>query len=320
MKITPAMKIAALCALLCAVVFIAVLKGPVKLSFSALLLGENRAILYLRIVRVLVAAVAGSGLAVSGIALQAILRNPLAEPYLLGTSSGAGLGAVIAVSLGVASALLPLAALIGALVAVVIVYSVARQGNKIPAQSLILSGVIVSLAFSGVMVFLISLSSNEALHGMVWWLWGSLQVYDTTLIALVALVVAAGIAVIFVFAQDLNAMSLGEEEAIHLGINAETMKKILFFTTSCITASIVCLCGVIGFVGLIIPHAMRFVVGPNHKVLIPSACVAAAIFMVACDMVSRTLFAPMELPIGVVTALAGTPIFVMLLKTNQKVR
>jgi len=314
------MKIAALCALLCAVVFIAVLKGPVKLSFSALLLGENRAILYLRIVRVLVAAVAGSGLAVSGIALQAILRNPLAEPYLLGTSSGAGLGAVIAVSLGVASALLPLAALIGALVAVVIVYSVARQGNKIPAQSLILSGVIVSLAFSGVMVFLISLSSNEALHGMVWWLWGSLQVYDTTLIALVALVVAAGIAVIFVFAQDLNAMSLGEEEAIHLGINAETMKKILFFTTSCITASIVCLCGVIGFVGLIIPHAMRFVVGPNHKVLIPSACVAAAIFMVACDMVSRTLFAPMELPIGVVTALAGTPIFVMLLKTNQKVR
>ncbi len=125
---------------------------------------------------------------------------------------------------------------------------------------------------------------------------------------------------IFIFSQDLNAISIGEEEAIHLGINTETIKKILFFITSLITASLVCICGIIGFVGLIIPHIMRSIVGPNHKVLIPSTCLAAATFMVICDLLSRTLFSPLEIPIGVITAVIGTPIFIILLRSKQKVR
>jgi iron complex transport system permease protein len=295
-------------------------KGSVNLSLSQILLNENRQILYLRFLRILVAIIAGSGLAVSGIALQAILRNPLAEPYLLGTSSGAGLGAILAIILGVCNVYLPLTAFLGAILTIVLVYNLARQGNKIPVQSLILSGVIVSIAFSGVIVFLISVLGNEALHSIMWWLWGSLQVYDFKLLFIVGAIVIFGILTIFIFSQDLNAISMGEEEAIHLGISTETIKKTLFLITAFITASLVCICGIIGFVGLIIPHIMRLVVGPNHKVLIPSTCLAAAIFMVICDVFSRTLFSPLEMPIGVITAIFGAPIFIILLKRKQKVR
>lgn len=301
-------------------VFLAITKGSVRFSMAELLLRENRYILYLRIARILMAVLAGSGLAVSGIALQAILKNSLAAPYILGTSSGAGLGAVLAIVIGIAKPLIPLTAFIGAILTIILVYNLARQGNKVPVQSLILSGIIVSISLSAIIVYLVSTSSNEALHGMMWWLWGNLQVYDLNLLLIVGVVVVLGIAAIFILAQDLNAISIGEEEAIHLGIDTETVKKILFFITSLITASLVSICGIIGFVGLIIPHMMRFVVGPNHKVLIPTTCIAAAIFMIMCDLVSRTLLSPLEIPIGVITAVIGAPVFIILLRSRQKVR
>lgn len=301
-------------------VFLAITKGSVRFSMAELLLRENRYILYLRIARILMAVLAGSGLAVSGIALQAILKNSLAAPYILGTSSGAGLGAVLAIVIGIARPLIPLTAFIGAILTIILVYNLARQGNKVPVQSLILSGIIVSISLSAIIVYLVSTSSNEALHGMMWWLWGNLQVYDLNLLLIVGVVVVLGIAAIFILAQDLNAISIGEEEAIHLGIDTETVKKILFFITSLITASLVSICGIIGFVGLIIPHMMRFVVGPNHKVLIPTTCIAAAIFMIMCDLVSRTLLSPLEIPIGVITAVIGAPVFIILLRSRQKVR
>lgn len=300
-------------------IFLGIIKGSVNIPLSELLLKENRQILYLRLLRILVAMVSGSGLAVSGIALQAILRNPLAEPYLLGTSSGAGLGAILAIIIGIDKMCLPLMAFLGAILTIILVYNLARQGNKIPVQSLILSGVIVSIALSGIIVFLISMSSNESLHGIMWWLWGSMQVYDLKLLYIVSLVVILGILAIYIFSQDLNAISIGEEEAIHLGIKTETAKKILFFITSLITASLVSICGIIGFVGLIIPHIMRFIVGPNHKILIPASCLSAAMFMIICDLFSRTLLPPLEIPIGVITAIIGAPIFIILLKSKQKV-
>ncbi len=306
------------------VLFLALLlgisKGSVNLPLSELLLKVNRHILFLRLMRLALAMVVGCGLSVSGIALQAILRNPLAEPYLLGTSSGAGLGAVLAIIMGIYTIYLPFAAFLGALLSIMLVYVMSQQGNKIPVQSLILSGVILSIALSGIVIFLISISSNEALHGLTWWLWGNLQVYDPKLLLIVSIVVASGIAAIFILAQDLNAISIGEEEAVHLGIDTETAKKLLFFTTSLITASIVCICGIIGFVGLIIPHMMRIIVGPNHKILIPASCIAAAAFMVICDTLSRTLFTPLEIPIGVITAIIGAPVFMILLKTKQGVK
>lgn len=302
------------------VMLLGIIKGAVNIPLGELFSKENQPIFYLRVFRILIALVAGSGLAVSGIVLQAILRNSLAEPYLLGTSSGAGLGAVIAITIGVSSIFLPLAAFAGAILSIFLVYNLARQNNKVTDQALILSGVIVSVALSAIIVFLISVSGNESLHGMSWWLWGSFQVYDPKLLAIVSLVVFFGVAVIYFFSQDLNAISLGEEEALHLGIDVDAVKKILFFVTSLVTASLVCICGIIGFVGLIIPHMMRLLVGPNHKILIPATCLAAAIFMVICDLVSRSLFPPLEIPIGVITALLGAPIFIILLKKKQKVK
>lgn len=307
-------KILALLVILFFTILLAVIKGSVNIPLRELFLKNNHPILILRLTRIFVAIIAGSGLAVAGIVLQAILRNALAEPYLLGTSSGAGLGAVIAVMLGVSGLYLPPAAFIGAIVSFVLVYNLARQNNKIPEQSLILSGVIISVAFSAIMVFLISISANEALHGMAWWLWGNLQVFDFRLIFTVSLIVFSGIAVIYLFSQDLNAISIGEEEAMHLGVDVEHVKRILILIASLITASIVCIAGIIGFVGLIVPHMMRLVVGPNHKKLIPATCLAAAIFMVACDLLARTLFSPLEIPIGVITAVVGAPVFMFLLK------
>ena len=313
-------KLFALFMILVAVIVLAALRGSVNFSVSELFLQGNRAILYLRLSRIMMAIVAGSGLAVSGIALQSILRNPLAEPYILGTSSGAGLGAIAGIIIGLPKLYIPILAFVTAILTVILVYNLARYGNKVPIQSLILSGVIVSIAFSAVIIFMVSMSSDEALHGAIWWLWGSLQVYDIKLLLIVTGVVGLGILAIFIFSQDLNAISFGEEEAVHLGINTEVIKKLLFFITALITASLVSICGIIGFVGLIVPHMMRLIVGGNHKVLIPTACLGAAIFMIICDMFSRTLFPPAEVPIGVITAVVGAPLFVILLKRKQGVK
>jgi iron complex transport system permease protein len=145
------------------------------------------------------------------------------------------------------------------------------------------------------------------------------EVYDYRLMLLVSMPVILGIAAIYVFSQDLNAISAGEEEAIHLGIDTQKIKKTLILITALITASLICICGIIGFVGLIVPHTMRLAVGPNHKTLIPATCLAASIFMVACDLLSRTLFAPIEIPIGVITAIIGAPVFIILLKKGRRI-
>jgi len=302
------------------VIVAGIFNGAVNIPWQQLFLKENQPIMNLRIFRIIVAIIAGSGLAISGIVLQAILRNSLAEPYILGTSSGAGLGAVIAITLGLSRLYLPLAAFIGAILSVILVYNLARQNNKIQQQSLILSGVIISIALSAIIVFLVSLSRNESLHEVTWWLWGSLQVYDLKLLFFVSLIVIFGISIIYLFSHDLNAIVLGEEEAIHLGVDIELVKKILIIITALITASIVSICGIIGFVGLMVPHIMRMVVGPNHKILIPLTCIAAAIFMVVCDFLSRIIFPPLEIPIGVITACLGAPVFIILLKRKEGIK
>lgn len=304
--------------LLLAFIALGLAKGAVNIPLAVLFAQENRLIVIMRALRIVTGILAGSGLAVSGIALQAILRNPLAEPYVLGTSSGAGLATVLALVMGVSRVYMPLAAFSGAIASILLVYNLAREGDRISERSLILAGVIVSVALSAVIVFLVSVSGNEAIHEITWWLWGSLQVYDWKLIALAALPVVFGIAVIYVFAQDLNAISMGEEEATHLGIDTQNIKRLLIIITALITASLICICGIIGFVGLIVPHAMRLALGPNHKVLIPATCLAASVFMVACDLVSRTLFAPLEIPIGVITAVIGAPVFIALLKKKGR--
>ncbi|MDD5195135.1 MAG: iron ABC transporter permease [Candidatus Omnitrophica bacterium] len=299
-------------------IFFGLIKGAVNIPLGELLLNENRIILNLRLLRVITAILVGMGLAVSGITLQAILKNPLAEPYLLGISSGAGLGTVMGIMFGLSRFYTPLAAFMGALLSIAIVYYLALENGRISDKSLILSGVIVSIILSAIIVFLISISANSAIHEISWWLWGGLQVNDWRLIFMVSVLVIAGITAIYFFSQDLNAIAAGEEEALHLGIEAQKIKKILILISALITASLICICGIIGFVGLIVPHAMRLLVGYNHKTLIPLTCIGASIFVLACDILARTLFSPVEIPIGVITAIVGAPIFMVLLKKSNR--
>ncbi len=310
-------KIAVLAGICGVMVILGLSIGSVPLTWSQLLSPEYRLILFIRLWRILLASVTGSGLAVAGIILQALFKNPLAEPYLLGTSSGAGLGAVIATIIGASSACLPLSAFLGAIAATLCVLQLSRIGSRLPVQALILNGVIISIALSGIIIFLISTSPNEALHGLMWWLWGSLQVFDPFLLAVVTIIVVSGIICAYVFSQDLNAVCLGEENALHLGVNTENVKIVLLFVTAIMTASLVSICGIIGFVGLIVPHATRFWTGPNHRILIPVACLTASAFMIGCDLISRSIATPMEIPIGIVTAIIGAPIFLVVFKTKQ---
>jgi iron complex transport system permease protein len=301
--------------------FLAITKGAVKIPLSEFFSEQYRAIIFLRFWRVFLAFIVGAGLAVSGVVLQALLRNPLAEPYLLGTSGGAGLAAVVGVGLGVSYLWLPGIAFLGAIGAVSLVYLIAQHQNRISQQSLILSGVIISVFLSAIIVAIITLSPDEVMHGLSWWLWGSLRLYHPGLIVFVSAITFICIFILYGFSHELNALSLGEEEALHLGVDIEKVKKALFLLTSLITAAIVSVSGVIGFVGLLIPHATRLIIGSNHKILIPLSVMTAASFMIICDLLARTVVAPIEIPIGVITALLGAPLFITLLKkTNKNVK
>lgn len=304
--------------LLCAAIFFGISFGPITLNLKDLFSAGNSQILRLRFTRVILALIAGAGLAVAGVIFQGILRNSLAEPYVLGVSSGAGLGAVLALFFNLSMEFLPVTAFLGASATMFIVYNLAKINGKVSTQGLLLSGVIVGAVFSSLLLFLVSMSPNEAIHGITWWLLGSLQVSEIKLLVAVTILIIAGILIAIYFGRDLNAISLGEEEAHHLGINVETVKKILFIIASLITGSIVCICGIIGFVGLIIPHATRLVIGSDHRMVLPASAISAGIFLILADTISRIIIPPVEVPIGVITALIGGPIFIILLRKKQK--
>ncbi|MGO8691460.1 MAG: FecCD family ABC transporter permease [Thermoguttaceae bacterium] len=275
----------------------------------------------LRLARTALGAVAGAGLSVAGVVFQAILRNPLAEPYVLGVSSGAGLGAALAIVLGLGAAgawTLPAAAFAGALATILLVYALARTSTgTAPVQTLLLSGVVVSAVLGSILMFVVSVAPAEKLHGIVWWLLGNLQVFDWGLLRVVSAVVAAGLAVSVLLARDLNLMALGEEPAAHLGLDVPRTRKLFFLLASLMTGATVAACGLIGFVGLIVPHTVRLVAGPDHRRLVPASALAGAAFLVLADAVARTIIAPREVPIGVVTAILGGPFFLGLLRRRK---
>ena len=275
----------------------------------------------LRLARTALGVVAGAGLSVAGVIFQAILRNPLAEPYVLGVSSGAGLGAALAIVLGLSAAgawTLPATAFAGALGTILLVYALARTPTgTAPVQTLLLSGVVVSAVLGSILMFVVSVAPSEKLHGIVWWLLGDLQVFDWGLLHIVSAVVAVGLAVSVLFARDLNLMALGEEPAAHLGLDVEWTKKLFFLLASLMTGATVAACGLIGFVGLIVPHTVRLVAGPDHRRLVPASALAGAAFLVLADSVARTVIAPREVPIGVITAMLGGPFFLGLLRRRK---
>ena len=279
-------------------------------------------IIRLRVARILLAIVAGAGLSVAGVIFQALLRNPLADPYVLGVSSGSALGAAGAILLGLAALgtwTLPAMAFLGAIGTIALVYSLARQaGGAVPVQTLLLAGVIVSAVFGSLLMFLVSVSSSEKMHNVIWWLLGNLQIFDWDLLWAVTIVVMAGLAVTVVFARDLNLMTLGEEPAAHLGLRVEQTKALFFLVGSLMTAATVAACGLIGFVGLIVPHTVRLVIGPDHRRLVPASALAGAVLLVVADSFARTAIAPLEIPIGVVTAFLGGPFFLFLLRGKKR--
>lgn len=274
-----------------------------------------------RLPRILIACVVGAGLSLAGVAFQALLRNPLAEPYILGISSGGSLGAVIAIILGLESVrglpTLPFFAFLGALSTMFLVYSIARIGGRVPTHTLLLAGVIVNAFFSAVIMFLVSMVRADETHRFLLWSMGNLSPMETTLTMMaMSLIILGGIA-LYCYAQSFNLFSLGEESAAQLGVEVERVKKISFVLASLITGAAVSACGIIGFVGLIVPHMVRMTIGADHRILMPTSALAGASFLVAADTIARTITAPAEIPVGVVTAICGGPFFIYLLRRKR---
>jgi iron complex transport system permease protein len=270
----------------------------------------------LRVPRVLLAFVVGGGLGVTGAALQALVRNPLADPYLLGLSGGAGLGAVAVIALGPSSAwAVPLAAFAGALAAVALVYRLAVvTGRRLDPHVLLLAGVVVGAFAGAIMSAIIVLSDAPKLRNAIVWLLGGLGGASWPALLTLTLWSVVPLAVIWASARSLDLLALGEETAAHLGADPERLKRIIYLSASLLTAASVATCGIIGFVGLVIPHAVRRAWTPLHRILVPASFLAGGTFLVIADALARTVLRPVELPVGVITALVGVPLFAMLLR------
>lgn len=269
----------------------------------------------IRLPRVILAVVAGAGLACSGCVFQGVLRNPLADPFTLGISGGAAFGASIGFAFGITKLswiFLPLLGFLGALLSVGLVY-ILNMKKEFDSNTMILSGVVASYIFSSAVMLVFSISSSDQLYSAFMWLMGNLAFFDERLLPMVIILVMAGVVILCCLGNVINIISLGNEKSNSLGINTARTVKYIFLLSSLITACIVSCCGVIGFVGLMIPHITRKFVGNNNKVLMPFSAVVGAIFLLICDTVSRTVIAPVEIPIGVITSIIGGLFFVFLL-------
>jgi len=274
----------------------------------------------IRLPRILLAGMAGAALGVAGATYQGLFRNPLADPCLIGVAQGAALGAVLGFLVPntfLGGYLIPLLAFLGALVSVSVVYLIARVGKTLPVTTLILAGVAIGSFLISVMSY-ITLISAEKMPGILSWLMGKFSLANWEQVFLITPFLTLGLFVIFLFARPLNAMQLDEEQAEQLGINVERTKLILITASTLITAAAVCFVGTIGFVGIIVPHAVRLIWGPDHRTLLPLSALTGAILLILADTASRTLIPPTEIPVGVITAFLGAPFFLFLLRRKKK--
>ncbi|RLG01226.1 MAG: iron ABC transporter permease [Thaumarchaeota archaeon] len=273
-------------------------------------------ILQLRLPRIFLGIFVGMALSVAGVIMQGLFRNPLAGPYVLGVSSGAALGAALSIALlpaivGIYTT--PLAAFMGGLMAIFLVYNIVKLCGRFTVGSLLLAGIAIAYLFSAILSILIWTLSRDS-HIILLWIMGGLWGADWFKVGVIAPIILLSTFMAFIFSRDLNALLLGEETAHSIGVNVRFIEKILPILASLITSAAVSFSGAIGFVGLMIPHIMRMLVGPDHRILIPSSALAGGIFLVWADAAARCL---MELPVGVVTALAGTPFFIYLLRRRN---
>lgn len=291
-------------------------------SLSAGIMPEhNIIIMTIRFPRVVIAALVGAGLALSGAAFQGLFRNPMADPYVIGVSSGAALGAILSMifqsfwrtSLQYG---IPIFAFIFAVFTIILVYNLARIGGKVPVMTLLLSGIAVNSLLSA-LVSLCMFFSGDQLHQIIFWLLGGFSGRGWDYVYMFMPYGIVGATIIFIYARDLNALLLGEESAQHLGIEAEKVKRYLLVAAALLTGACVSVSGMIAFVGLVIPHIVRLIIGSDHRILLPAVTLFGAIFLLMADVLSRVVAAPSEIPVGIVTALVGGPFFIFLLRRQK---
>jgi iron complex transport system permease protein len=310
--------------MLAAIGFGAVSVGPgdIGRAIGRAITGEARAagdavIVDLRLPRVILAALVGACLASAGVLYQALFRNPLADPYILGMSAGAGLGAVIALTATASATALrfgvvPAGAFVGAVLTIVVVVRLASLRGTLDVTSLLLAGVALSYVLAALTSF-VMVFFRESMASVVFWMMGGLTAASWPYVFMVTPMLAAGLAVPMSSTRELNLMLLGEERAGELGVDVERFKRLLLAAGALLVAAAVSVSGLIGFVGLMTPHMVRLIIGPDHRLLLPASAIGGAVVMVLADLIARTVLAPVEIPVGIVTALVGGPFFIWLL-------
>ena len=273
----------------------------------------------MRFYRLLSGFIVGGSLAVSGAAYQAILRNPLAEPFILGISGGASLGAALAIALGLTALsflFLPFFSFITALIVLSLVLIIARGTGSEYANNVMLSGVIAGTLCSSILMFIISVLDSHKLNSIMWWMLGNLEQGNMAFLKVAGITLVAGTAVLYFYGREINALTLGDEMAFYLGINSKALTLVILGFSSLLAASAVALSGIIGFVGLVVPHILRRLFGSDHRRLFPLSLLYGGMFLMVCDTFAKTVLSPREIPVGVITSLVGGPFFIWLL--NRK--
>ena len=312
-------------ALLVAVCCAAMLLGTAEISVDQVLallsstdesrIGHARLILLeIRLPRIGLAALVGFALALGGVVFQALLRNPLADPFILGVSSGSAFGAIVAILLGFGLGFgVPAMSFSGALLTLVLLLSFGMKRIGVESSTILLTGVIINAFFTAMIMFFVSVSADAKLHSMLFWLYGDLSQTSYSYLYLIAPVLFVSSLLIYSFSNRLNLLTAGEDSAMRMGVDVAKTKLVLLLVVSLMIGTVVAFSGLIGFVGLIVPHLARMAFGSDHRLLIPAAALGGAIFLVVADTMARTLIAPSELPVGVISAFVGAPFFLYLL-------
>ena len=275
-------------------------------------------LLQVRLPRIALAFLVGGALAAVGVGLQALLRNPLAEPYVLGISSGAAFGATLGMLLGaggtvVGLSVLPVWAFLGGLLSILVVYRISVTYRMLSVHTLLLAGVILNALFSALILFAVSIADPTRAFQIMMWLMGTLSAPEYATLFWLGSLLGVGGVLLFWLARPLNVLTMGEETARALGVEIERVKKLIFVVAALMTGAVVSIAGLIGFVGMVVPHTVRMIVGADHRLLLPASTLVGGTFLMVADTVARTVLSPTELPVGVVTALIGGPIFLYLL-------
>jgi iron complex transport system permease protein len=325
--------ITAACAALCALVAILAplvgiandqhgwhveLLGPRAFDASSV----DHAILWVRVPRVLASLVTGAALAGAGCALQALLRNPLAEPFTLGISSGSSLGAVVAIRFGAERAFghgaIGIAALLGAMITMLVIWRLAQVGRHLPPATLVLAGVAISMFCSSASVLIQYTTDFTDVEHMLSWMMGGMEIVRMGWVGYASIPIAGGLVVLLVYAREMNALAAGDESAASVGVRVARTQIVLFVVASLLVGAAIAVVGPIGFVGLVVPHALRAIIGPDHRALLPASMFGGALVLVLCDTIARTIIPLNHLPTGAVTALLGVPLFFTILLASRR--